>query len=120
MDGLTTVFGEAEHANRFTDSQTGDTGLTFLTERLADIAGPIVLVWDSAPLPTRHKVRDFIAAQPRLHVFFLPKYAPELNPVECLWAQLSEHLACRAPQSIKELKRLVPMFWVSHQWGIAD
>jgi len=92
-----------------TDSQTGDTVVTFLTQLLADIAGPIVLVWDSAPIHTRHKVRDFIAAQPRLHAFFLPKYAPELNPVEFLWAQLSEHLACRASQSIKELKRLVHM-----------
>jgi putative transposase len=92
-----------------TDSQTGNTVLAFLRGLLADIWGPIVLVWDSAPIHTRHKVRDFIAAQMRLHVFFLPKYAPELNPVEFLWAQLSEHLACRAPQSIKELKGLVHM-----------
>ena len=90
-----------------TDNQNGETVVAFLRGLLADIAGPLVLVWDSAPIHTRHKVRDFIAAQARLHAFFLPKYAPELNPVEFLWAQLCEHVACRAPQSIKELKVMV-------------
>lgn len=92
-----------------TDNQTGDHVLRFLHGLLADIAGPIVLLWDSAPIHTRHKVKDFIATQSRLHLFDFPKYAPELNPVEFLWAQLSEHLACRAPQSIHELKVLVHM-----------
>lgn len=90
-----------------TDNQTGEHVLRFLHGLLADIAGPIVLLWDSAPIHTRHKVKDFLATQSRLHVFDFPKYAPELNPVEFLWAQLSEHLACRAPQSIHELKVLV-------------
>lgn len=77
---------------------------------LADIAGPIVLVWDNAPIHVRRKkVQAFIAGQPRLHVFQLPRYAPELNPVEFLWAQVSEHLACRAPMSLDELKSLVHM-----------
>jgi transposase len=92
-----------------TDNQTGEHVLTFLRSLLAEIAGPIVLLWDSAPIHTRRKVKDFVAAQSRLHVFAFPKYAPELNPVEFLWAQLSNHLACRAPQSIKELKALVHM-----------
>jgi transposase len=90
-----------------TDNQTGEHVLEFLRGLLVDIPGPIILVWDSAPIHTRGKVKDFIAAQSRLHVYFLPKYAPELNPVEFLWAQVSEHLACRAPQSLKELKVLV-------------
>jgi len=92
-----------------TKNQTGDHVLQFLRRVLAEIAGPIVLLWDSAPIHTRRKVKDFIATQPRLHVFSLPKYAPELNPVEFLWAQVNEHLAGRAPQSIQELKVLVHM-----------
>jgi transposase len=92
-----------------TDNQSGDHVLQFLRGVLAEIAGPIVLVWDSAPIHTRRKVKDFIAAQSRLLAFSFPKYAPELNPVEFLWAQVSEHLAYRAPQSIKELKNLVHM-----------
>lgn len=91
------------------DRVTGDTILQFLRAVLTDIAGPIVLVWDSAPIHTRHKVQNFIATQTRLQVFSFPKYAPELNPVEFLWAQVSEHLACRAPLSLKELRDLVHM-----------
>ena len=92
-----------------TDNLTGEHILKFLRDLLKAIAGPIVLLWDSAPIHTRHKVQAFIAAQARLHVLSFPKYAPELNPVEFLWAQVNEHLACRAPQSIQELKALVHM-----------
>lgn len=92
-----------------TDNMTGEHVLAFLRYLLAEITGPIVLLWDSAPIHTRRKVKDFIASQSRLHTFYLPKYAPELNPVEFLWAQVNEHLACRAPQSLKELKVLVHM-----------
>jgi transposase len=92
-----------------TENQNGGHVLKFLRDLLADIAGPIVLVWDSASIHTRALVREFIASQPRLHAHFLPKYAPELNPVEFLWAQVSEHIACRALQSLKELKVLVHM-----------
>lgn len=90
-----------------TENMTGEHILKFLQGLLAEIAGPIVLLWDSAPIHTRHTVQAFIAAQARLHVFSFPKYAPELNPVEFLWAQVNEYLACRAPQSLKELKSLV-------------
>lgn len=92
-----------------TDHLTGESVLQFLQGLLADRAGPIMLIWDNAPIHTRHKVQNFIAAHDRLHAFSLPKYAPELNPVEFLWAQLCEHLACRAPMSLKELKTLVHM-----------
>jgi transposase len=92
-----------------TQNLKGEHIVKFLQGILTDIAGPMVLLWDSAPIHTRHMVQDFIATQTRLHVFSFPKYAPELNPVEFLWTQVSEHLACRAPQSLKELKVLVHM-----------
>ena len=40
-----------------------------------------------------HKVtRDFIAEQgERLWVEYLPGYAPELNPVEYIWAYWKQH-----------------------------
>lgn len=91
-----------------TKTLSGDDILKYLQAMLADIAGPIVLVWDNAHIHVhRKKAQAFIASQPRLHVFQLPRYAPELNPVEFLWAQVSEHLACRAPRSLDELKGLV-------------
>lgn len=92
-----------------TQNLKGEQIVKFLQGLLTDIAGPMVLLWDSAPIHTRQRVQDFITAQRRLQVFSFPKYAPELNPVEFLWTQVSEHLACRAPQSLKELKVLVHM-----------
>jgi transposase len=41
----------------------------------------------------RHRItRDFIASQNgRLWVEYLPGYAPELNPVEYIWAYWKQH-----------------------------
>jgi transposase len=39
-----------------------------------------------------HGTRDFIASQGgRLRVEYLPGYAPELNPVEYIWAYWKQH-----------------------------
>jgi transposase len=71
------------------------------------VDGPIVLVWDKAPIHQRKKVQTFLAQHPRIHVFNFPTSAPELNPVEFVWTQLDEYLASRAPQDIQQLVLLV-------------
>jgi transposase len=81
--------------------------LAFLKELMTAVQGPVVLVWDNAPIHTRRIVQDFIARQVRLHVYSLPRYAPELNPVEFLWTQTDEHLAGRAPRNLLMLKGYV-------------
>lgn len=88
-------------------SVTGDEIRAFLKQLLQTIRGPIVLVWDNAPIHTRKSVGEFIAAHSRLIVLNFPSYAPELNPVEFVWTQLSEFLAGRAPMHVTELARLV-------------
>ena len=79
----------------------------FLVRLLRTVAGPIVLVWDNHPIHTRRLVKDFIASHPRLHVFALPSYAPELNPVEGLWTQAKDATASGAPRHIQALHRKV-------------
>jgi transposase len=88
-------------------SVTGEQIIAFLKRLLRAIRGPVVLVWDNAPIHTRKSVREFIAAHSRLTVSNFPSYAPELNPVEFVWTQLSEFLAGRAPMQITELAKLV-------------
>jgi transposase len=44
--------------------------------------GVIVLIWDNLNVHLRAELRAFTSAQPWLHVFQLPSYAPDLNPVE--------------------------------------
>jgi hypothetical protein len=49
----------------------------------------VVLLWDGLPAHRSHAMRDWLATQRDwLAVERLPAYAPELNPVEYLWANL--------------------------------
>jgi len=49
---------------------------------------PIVLLWDRL-LPHRaRRVKTFLQQSGDIHAFFLPPYAPELNPVESVWGYL--------------------------------
>ena len=85
----------------------GLTILGFLQRLLRQHRGPIVLLWDSAGVHIRRAVLDFIAAHPRLALVVFPKYAPELNPVEYLWGQVTRFLAGRAPRDLVELRTLL-------------
>ena len=50
--------------------------------------GPIVLIWDRFSAHRSKKVQAFLRAAPNRHAYFLPTYAPELNPVENVWSYL--------------------------------
>jgi transposase len=62
----------------------------FLEHLLREVPGPMVILWDGAPIHRSHTTLEFLTAgaSPRLHVERLPAYAPELNPGEGLWAHL--------------------------------
>lgn len=83
---------------------TGEEVIAFLRHLLGQTRGSLLLVWDNAPIHERRKVRQFIGAQPRLHVENFPRYAPELNPVEFVWTQVVEYTAGTAPASVGELR----------------
>jgi transposase len=55
------------------------------------VRGPVTLIWDGLNAHRSAVTRDHIDAQRRwLRVVRLPAYAPELNPVEALWAWLKQ------------------------------
>jgi transposase len=62
----------------------------FLEHLLRGVPGPMVIIWDGAPIHRSHTIREFLTngAAQRLHLERLPAYAPELNPGEGLWQQL--------------------------------
>jgi len=66
---------------------------------------PVILIWDNLPAHTSLAMRAWVRAQHAwLQVEYLPAYAPDLNPVEGLWANLKGvELANRACRSLKEL-----------------
>ncbi len=78
--------------------------MAFLRQILQAVQGPIVLVWDRHPIHKRAKVQEFLAIQRRLHVFYFPVAAPELNPAEFVWSQIAEYTASTAPHDRHELR----------------
>ena len=78
--------------------------IEFLRQLLRQLPGHIVLVWDRLPAHRGTQVRNFLKKHPRLHVEFLPPYAPELNPVEYLWSWLKTNpLANRCSPDLDQL-----------------
>jgi len=51
----------------------------------------LVVVMDQAPPHVSKATRSYIDNQPRLHVFYLPKYSPDWNPDEKVWNHLKHH-----------------------------
>ena len=86
-----------------------------------------MIVWDRLSAHRSKATRDFIAEQgERLWVEYLPGYAPELNPVEYIWAYWKQHAlpnvcpkdywsldetARRALKRMRRRPRLVTAFW---------
>jgi transposase len=78
--------------------------ILFLKQQLLSlISDPIVLVWDNHKIHLSPQVLKFIQKHPRLHGYRFSTCGPELNPVEFVWTQISEHNAGFAPHNIQEL-----------------
>lgn len=67
------------------------------------LGGPLVVVWDNLNTHTSAAMRALIQARPWLTVFYLPAYAPELNPVEGVWAHMKKSLANLAMRTVDQL-----------------
>jgi len=76
--------------------------LTLLHRRLD---GPVTVVWDNYSSHISKHVKQYAHRQDWLTIIQMPSYAPELNPVELLWAHAKEKIANRAFRSIDELHR---------------
>jgi transposase len=75
--------------------------IAFLQGLLDSIAGPLVVIWDGAPIHRSKALKAFLAegAAHRLHLERLPGYAPQLNPDEGIWHWLKRwdlhNVCCR-------------------------
>ncbi len=81
----------------------GEQVILFLRQLLRRLPGQIVLVWDNHPMHQRRLVQTFLSTQPRLHVYHFPACAPEFNPVEFIWANISASTSNSAPHNLAEL-----------------
>lgn len=71
------------------------------------VKAPIVLVWDRLTTHVSRAMRELIAEREWLTVFLLPAYAPDLNPVEWVWAHVRRSLANLAVVALDRLEALV-------------
>ena len=99
----------------------------FLEALVRHIQGPLLLVWDGLPAHRSRLVRDHIdGLAGRIHLEYLPGYAPELNPVEYIWSYWKQHelanvcpkdywqlndVARNALRRMRRRPRLVGAFW---------
>jgi transposase len=88
--------------------------VAFLEHLRREVPGPLLLLWDRAPIHRTHLVTAFLAhsAAERIQIARLPAYAPELNPGEGLWAylkgvELCHVCGCNLPHLRKELHAAV-------------
>lgn len=77
----------------------------FLRALNAHFRQPPLIVWDGLRAHRSNIVRDYLdGTEGYLQVAFLPPYAPDLNPVEYLWAWPKRHaLANYCPHNLSEL-----------------
>jgi putative transposase len=50
------------------------------------------VICDNAPFHTSKAVRAWLAKQTRIRLVYLPKYSPELNPIERVWWHLRDEI----------------------------
>lgn len=89
---------------------TGTDVVRFLRHLLRQIAGPLCVLWDGAPIHRSAEVKRFLAEQAgRVQVERLPPYAPELNPDEGIWGYLKrvelKNLCCMSLAELREALR---------------
>ncbi|MEU9704488.1 transposase [Streptomyces sp. NPDC047981] len=80
-----------------------------LTSARRQLGGaPLIVVWDNASTHHAKALRDFCDRNSDwLTIIKLPPYAPDLNPVEGVWAHLKNSLANLAPRTIDGLTPLL-------------
>ncbi|MCC7040799.1 MAG: IS630 family transposase [Burkholderiales bacterium] len=101
--------------------------IEFLGALKRQIRHKLLIVWDGVGAHKSRQVREWLEQQDgRIAIAFLPPYAPELNPVEAIWAYLKKHeianlcpatlhevsdFARRRLKSMQRRPRLIRAFW---------
>lgn len=85
--------------------RSGDV-VRFLTHVLRHVRGEIVVVLDNAGIHRAKVVQAFVARHERLSMEYLPPYAPELNPIELVWAYVKRtvlgNFCARTVEALKD------------------
>ena len=99
----------------------------FLKALQATIGKKLLIIWDRLQAHRSKLVKAHVEAQcGQIAIDYLPAYAPDMNPVECIWGYLKHHampnycardlgdVAHRARSNLRSMQRrptLVTAFW---------
>lgn len=76
----------------------------FLKELKNQVRADLLLVWDRLAAHRSKIVQEYVSSHSWLKTDHFPSYAPELNPVEYVWATAKNHdLANVYPEGLKQL-----------------
>lgn len=111
----------------FEDTIKGEHVVVFLQHLLRGLPGKLLIIWDGLPAHRSRFVKEYLVTLgDRVLVERLPGYAPELNPVEYIWAYLKQHElpnvcpkdlwqlgegAIRCLRRMRRRPRLITAFW---------
>lgn len=87
----------------FEDNVTQVDMAAFLRNLLRHLRQHVILIWDQAAQHKGAPIRAVCLDHPRLHLEYLPAYAPELNPDEFVWRQTKQHLTNDCPEELSTL-----------------
>ena len=105
----------------------GPQAVDFLRALVRHLSQPLLLVWDRLPAHRSRLVRAYVDSLGGwIQMEYLPPYAPELNPVEYIWAYWKQHElpnvcpkdywqlgegARRTLRRMRRRPRLITAFW---------
>lgn len=90
---------------------TKESFVEFLEDMIKDEPKKIFMIVDNLRVHKSKLVNDWVEAhKERIELFFLPPYAPELNPDEYVNRSVKTEIRSRAPTKTTELKKRVQRF----------
>jgi transposase len=86
----------------------GNTVVPFLETIRRKIQGPITIIWDAVPVHRASPVTCFLRKHRTIVQELLPRYAPDLNPVDKIWFYVKfDRLPNLAPSCLANLRNEV-------------
>jgi transposase len=86
----------------------GPTVVEFVDDLHHKLRGDMTVIWDEIPIHWGAAVKEFLSANPAIEVVPFPPYAPELNPVDMVWAYVKYgRLANYCPYHLNELRMTI-------------
>lgn len=101
-----------EWLDQFAPKANSETTLAFLHHLLDQHPQQrILLIWDQATYHTSHKIQTWLQQHPRITALLLPKYTPELNPVEHVWRVVKQRVAANLTRTLDAIKEAYRAFF---------